>query len=333
MMDHPKQFNKTFATILLVLVLGFLLYALWPYAKGLLGAIILFVLFKPVYIHLSKKKWCSKGLSAGIIILFTILIIMIPLTFAIKAVVNQASSVVQNQEIVLQATQKIESYISSVDLTSNVKDFLSKTGNFISDALLSTISNITKTIITWIIMYFTLFYMFLNHKLITRKVKDFTPFNKKNTMRLFTEFKRLTTSTIITTGLIALFQGILLGVGFAIFGINGALFWGFIGFIFSLLPLVGIAVVWVPASLYQLFAVGDLVSGIGLIIWGVLLGLGDYFARPQLQKRFGEIHPVVTLVGVFIGLPLFGILGLILGPLLLSYASLLTQMYLQEYAS
>lgn len=330
-MERTKGFNKLLATILLILVLGFLIFAIWPYIKGLLGAFILFVLFKPVYLHLVNKKGWSKGLAAGLIILASFLIIIIPLSFAIHSLVGQVGGAFEGSNTIVSLGENLENTFPSIDISGFTNDLTGKASTFFSNILVSAINNLTKMIITWIIMYFVLYYMLIHHEMLSRKFKEFMPFNDKNRKRLAEEFKRVTTSTVISTGVIALLQGLLLGIGFIIFGLENALFWGFIGFILSLLPVVGTAIVWIPASMYHIFFQQNMVAGIGLIIWGILLGFSDYLTRPHLQRKFGKIHPLTTLVGIFIGLPLFGILGLILGPLLLSYSSLITKMYLEEY--
>ncbi|MGM5481103.1 MAG: AI-2E family transporter [Nanobdellota archaeon] len=331
MMKHTQQFNKNLATLLLIVVLGFLAYAVWPYAKGLLGAFILFVLFKPLYLHLSKKRWCSKVLAATIIIIISFMILIIPFSFAIKSLVDQVGNTLDSKEAIIEGAKNLEEIFADANITGVVNDVLSKASSFISNMLLSAVNNITRMIITWMIMYFVLYYMLINHQFLSEKIKEFVPFNNKNREKLFDEFKRVTTSTVISTGLIALLQGVFLGLGFVIFGIEGALFWGFVGFIFSLLPIVGVPMIWIPTSIYQVFVEQNMLAGFGILIWGSILGFSDYLTRPYLQRKFGEIHPLITLVGVFIGLPIFGILGLILGPLLLSYASLITKMYMEEY--
>lgn len=330
-MSHGKEFDKIIATILIIAVFGLIIYALWPYANGIFGAVILYVLFKPTYDYLTLKKGVSSSLSAAIILIISFLIILIPFSFAINSLISQFGSSMYADSTITTITTNLEGMFPETDISGPVDEIITKATNYISNTLISAVSNVTKIVITWIIMYFLLYYMLVDNKFVSRKSKEFIPFSAKNQNRLSNEFKRVTTSTVITTGLIALLQGVLLGVGFAVFGIKGAVFWGFIGVIFSLLPVVGIPLIWIPASIYQLFISQNMVAGAGILIWGIILGLSEYFLRPYLQRKFGEIHPIVTLVGVFVGLPLFGIIGLILGPLLLSYASLLTQMYLDEY--
>ncbi|MFW5865943.1 MAG: AI-2E family transporter [Nanoarchaeota archaeon] len=330
-MSHGKIFNQIIATILIVAVFSFIIYALWPYANGIFGAIILYVLFRPIYDYLTLKKGLSSSLSAAIILIISFLIILIPFSFAINSLISQLGSSMYADSTITTITTNLEEMFPETDISGPIDELITKATNYISNTLISAVSNVTKIVITWIIMYFLLYYMLVNNKFVSRKSREFIPFSTKNQKRIINEFKRVTKSTVITTGLIALLEGILLGVGFAIFGIEGAVFWGFLGFIFSLLPVVGVFIIWIPASINQLFIEQNIVAGVGIIIWGTIVGMSDYFIRPYLQKKFGEIHPIVTLIGIFIGLPLFGIIGLILGPLLLSYASLLTRMYLDEY--
>jgi predicted PurR-regulated permease PerM len=144
------------------------------------------------------------------------------------------------------------------------------------------------------------------------------------------ECKRVTYATIVATGLIALIQGILITLAFLVFDIQGAFFWGFITAFLSFLPVVGPTLIWLPGSVF-LFIQHRIGAGIALMVWGILLTNIENFLRPMLQKRVGKIHPLISLIGVFIGIPLFGLLGIVIGPLLLSYFLLIIRMVREEY--
>jgi predicted PurR-regulated permease PerM len=136
---------------------------------------------------------------------------------------------------------------------------------------------------------------------------------------------------LIGTGLTASIQGLLVGVGFWVTGIPNALFWGVVTVIVAILPVVGSALVWGP-GVAHLALVGRYGWAIALAVWGVVLvGNIDNVIRPMVFRRWAQIHPFITIIGAFAGIQYFGLLGLLIGPLAISYFFELIQMYRQEY--
>src|SRR5690606_17096982 len=139
--------------------------------------------------------------------------------------------------------------------------------------------------------------------------------------------KNITYSNIIGQTIIAIVQGGCLALGFVIFGVEDPLFWGVICAILSFIPLLGPPLIFVPAALI-LLSHGNSWQGIGLLIWGFGLVINiDNVLRLVIAKKVGDIHPLITVVGVIIGLPLFGIMGLVYGPLLLAYFLIAVKIY------
>jgi predicted PurR-regulated permease PerM len=194
-----------------------------------------------------------------------------------------------------------------------------------------TVRAVGGQVINYTIMYFIFFYLLVTDEDRLRKlVIAIMPFSKANTVKLQQEFRNITHSTVIASGCIAVGQAGLLTLGLFMFGVPGALVLGFLGLILAFMPLVGVPVIWVPSSAW-LLATGQVVPAIGLLVWGFLISTIDNFVRPMLQNRIGHIHPVISILGVFIGLSFFGLLGVVVGPLILSYFVLTVKMFNQEY--
>jgi len=134
----------------------------------------------------------------------------------------------------------------------------------------------------------------------------------------------------VVSGIIAVIQGGLITIAFLIFGIKGAFFWGFVSAVLSFFPIIGPIIVWVPASIIE-FASNNVKAGVGILIFGIIISSIDNFIRPFLQKKIGRMHPLTTLIGIFIGVPLLGLIGIIIGPLIISYAILTLKMFKEEY--
>jgi predicted PurR-regulated permease PerM len=158
------------------------------------------------------------------------------------------------------------------------------------------------------------------------------PFRGRNSVHFVQEFKNITYSNVIGQGIVALAQGIFLSIGFIIFKIPDPVFWGMICFFVSFLPIIGSAAVFIPAGLIEI-ASGDNFSGFGILIYGFIAVANiDNLLRIWVNSWIGNIHPLITITGIVIGIPLFGILGLVFGPLLISFFLLLIRMYEAVYS-
>ena len=156
------------------------------------------------------------------------------------------------------------------------------------------------------------------------------PFNEENTATFIDEFSRIVRTTITSSGAVALAQGAILTITFLILKIQGAFLWGFIATILAFVPVFGSTLVWVPAAIIQLLE-GD--AGIVILAAGLFVSVMDNFLRPIIQKKIGEIHPFLSLLGIVIGVSLFGLIGIVIGSLLLSYFLLTVKMFSKEYLS
>lgn len=131
--------------------------------------------------------------------------------------------------------------------------------------------------------------------------------------------------------LLAIIQGIIATIGYWIFGVKDFALWGFLTGVFSMVPIVGTAVIWLPLTAF-LFATNQNGNAVGLLIYAVVLITNiDYVVRLTLLKKFMDMHPLITVFGVIIGIGLFGFWGVIFGPLLISYFIILVKIYMNEF--
>lgn len=325
---QERTYNKILAAVLIILLAVLLFYAVRPFLAAFIGALILYVVFFPVYAFFAKKM--AHGLASGLVLVIGTVIILLPLSALIPAVVSQVNVAISNRATILAWLAGLDSQIPWISVSEQLAQVMTGVVNYLKSELGSILGSVTEIAVILIIMYFVLYYMFVNSTQLRKTFKEYMPFSKKHTEVLMQAFTKITNATVISTGIIALAQGSLMGLAFWIVGIPGALFWGFVGTILAFFPVVGIPLLWIPAGSYLIVS-GDLVSGIGILVWGAILSNVDNFVRPVLQNKFGEIHPLTTLIGVFIGVPLFGILGLIIGPVLISFFFLLVRMYRAEF--
>jgi predicted PurR-regulated permease PerM len=157
------------------------------------------------------------------------------------------------------------------------------------------------------------------------------PLRQENINMLASETKKMVKASALGIPLISIIQGITAAIGYFIFGVKEWPLWGFLTAIFAFFPVVGTMVIWVPLVLYT-YAIGNTLQATGLLIYCIaVVGQVDYLARVTLLRRIGDVHPVTTILGVIVGLGLFGFMGLIFGPLLISYIVLLFKIYMNEF--
>ncbi|MCM5664369.1 AI-2E family transporter [Galbibacter mesophilus] len=320
-------------TILAIIVaLGYLISKeMAPYLSGILGAITIFVLFKKFMVKLLNKG-LKPWLAATIIILLSIFIIVIPISLIILLLSSKIQKAVKNSEelttVVKSKLGCLEDYIG-IDFLSqiNTKDI---TG-WVSDQIQGLAGTTFDTAIAITIMYFILYFMLINTEKLQEKILAYIPLSDSNIKTISKESNEIVKSNAIGIPLVAVMQGIVALIGYYIFGVNDPLFWFVVTVIGSMIPFVGTALGIVPVVIL-LFSQGQNWQAIGLLIYGaVVVGSTDNVFRIIVQNRLANLHPLITLIGVVVGVPLFGFIGLIFGPLLVSLFLLLVKIYKNEY--
>jgi len=316
---------------LLVLLLGIgLVIALAPYATGLIGIPVLYAVFAPVHVWLSLRV--RPKIAASLVVVLALFLIVVPGVSFAGLVVNQAQqitgSVVRNP--ILGRIAQLE--LGGIDIGPRIAELGAKIVGWLGSSAFGLIGTATRLALNLTISLFGLFYLLLQPGETWEAVRPYIPFSAKNTEKLRQRFRDVTTSTIIGTGLTAAAQGAILGLAFWIVGLPNALFWGVVTMVFGILPIVGSGLVWVPAAIALLVASRPGPAALIALV-GAFVGNVDYILRPMVFRRWANIHPLVTLVGALAGVPFFGILGLLIGPLALSYFFELVKMYREEYLS
>jgi predicted PurR-regulated permease PerM len=312
-----------------IVVLGcFLVFALSGLFSSILGAIVLFTIFRPVYLHLVEKKSWNRSLVALMIIFTSLIVIIIPLMSLSIMVVNKIAGINRNSFNLQEWTSKIDDYAGyNFNQPHFAENTMQKLGTYATELFPSILGSAANILITLLVMYFLLYFMLVQIRDFEGALLKYAPFREQHALKFATALRHSTYSNVLGQGLIAVTQGILLANGFWIFGLPDPIFWGVIGAFISFLPVVGAPTLTIPAGII-LIAQGHTFKGIGIMVFGLLfIGNVDNFLRMIINKRIGNTLPIITIIGVFIGIPLFGILGLVFGPLLLSYFLLLLEIY------
>jgi predicted PurR-regulated permease PerM len=314
----------------LIFVLGLaLVWALWPFSTGLVGAPVLYIVFAPIYGWLARRM--KPLAAAGLVVLLGIILVLGPGLSFVGVVAAEAQDMATGVIRSPLITKLRQLRIGSYDVGAQIEALGSSLVAWIGSSALSLIGTATRLGIQLTITFFGLFYLLLAPESAWKGVRPFIPFSGRNAEILRDRFRDVTISTLIGTGLTASVQGLLVGVAFWVAGIPNALFWGVVTVILAVLPVVGSGLVWGPGVLH-LALEGRYGMALGLALWGlVVVGNVDNVIRPVVFRRWARIHPFITVIGAFAGIRYFGLLGLLIGPLAISYFFELIRMYREEY--
>lgn len=301
---------------------------------GLLGAITLYILSRANYFQLVYSRKWNKSRAALLYICFYLLILGVPIFAAITLLSPKISSVLSDPTAVItnikQAIMQIQAKAGvSLVTEKSLTNSLDQTITFIPSLLNSTL-NLLANLVT---MLFFLYYMLYYGREIEMTLFRIIPLKDANTSMLASETKKMVKANAIGIPVISIIQGLTATLGYFLFGVNEFVLWGFLTGIFAFFPVVGTMVVWVPLVIYM-YVSGETWNATGLLLYSLIItGNIDYVARITIMKKMGNVHPTITVLGVLIGLGLFGFIGLIFGPLLVSYIVVLFRIYMNEFTT
>ena len=324
--------RQIFVLLLILLIGGLIFWEMVPYFSGVLGAITIYVLFRKWMAKLMKKGW-NPNLAASLIMLISFVVILVPVGGLVLMLGNKVSSAVDKSESVIAAIRKqmltLEKTID-YDLTSQM-DF-SGASSWLTNNLQGFAGGTFNIFISIAVMYFLLFYMLTNRKALKESLFEYIPISKQNLNLIGDEVQSMVRSNALGIPLVAIAQGIVALIGFFIFGVPNPLFWFVIVAVGSMIPFIGTLIGIIPVFILAISNGNDFQAW-GILIYGfVVVGSTDNLIRLYVLQRLDNVHPLITLIGVIVGVPLFGFIGLIFGPLLISLFLIVVRIYKKEYA-
>jgi predicted PurR-regulated permease PerM len=311
----------------LVALLGIAIaIALAPFATGLLGIVVLYVICAPVHRGLSRR--IPPRLSAAIVLTVALVLVLLPLGVMVGVIVAEAPGAIQ---VLRDNADRLSTLrVGGMDIGGQAAAAGGTAAAWISEQAIGFFGGAARSLLSLVIAFFGLYYLLLYPGVVWNSVRDFVPFSDHNADALRARFFSVTQATLVGTALTALLQGTMVGVTFWALGLPGAAFWGVITGLVSVLPMLGSALVWAP-GMVVLGMDGRWGAMVILLIVGLIAGSMDNIVRMVVFKKVSNIHPLATLVGAFAGLKLFGLLGVLLGPLAIAYFFELLKMYRDEY--
>ena len=325
-----KQFFLLVVIIILALLIG---YHLSLFVPALLGAITLYVITRKYNLYLQEVKKWKPWVASLVIILGTLLVLILPIYFIADLLIEKlgnASAYMQKFNLFID---KIHDYIydkTNIDILS--KENLTKLKDNVAKFSTSALSSTFNTLTVVASMYFILYFMLEKPLLFERLLKSSAPLKRANVNLLGEKIRKMVMANAIGIPVVALGQGIIALIGYFIFGAPSAILLFALTCVGSMLPIVGAAIVYIPVCIFMI-AEGKVGPGLGLATYCVVVvGLTDNLLRFTLLKKLENIHPLNTVFGIIMGINLFGFMGLIFGPILISITILLIQVYRDEFA-
>jgi predicted PurR-regulated permease PerM len=321
-LETPRQ-RAGFLVALLGVALAI---ALAPFATGLLGIVVLYVICAPAHRRLSRR--IDPRVSAFIVLTIALVLVLLPLGVMVGVIVAEAPDALA----VLQANADRLSTlrVGGMDVGAQLATAGGTAAAWVSEQAIGFFGGAARSLLSLVIAFFGLYYLLLYPNVVWHGVRDYVPFSDQNADTLRARFFSVTQATLVGTLLTALLQGTMVGTAFWTLGLPAPAFWGVITGMVSVLPMLGSALVWIP-GMVVLGMDGRWGAMVILAVVGFLAGSTDNVVRMVVFKKVSNIHPLATLVGAFAGLKYFGLLGVLLGPLAIAYFFELLKMYRAEY--
>lgn len=329
---NPKIIRQIFTLLLILVTGGLIFFEITPYFSGVLGAITLYVLLKGTMGKLEKKGW-KPSLAAAFLMFLSFISILLPIIGSIFLLGDKIGKTAKNSEKVVNAIKKqLESWEHHLGYKITDQIDPSSISSGITNSVTSILGSAVNTFIAISIMYFLLYYMLVNRKELHRTLMDYIPISKENLKTLGTEIYSSVRSNSLGIPLVAVAQGFVSLLGFLIFGVENPFFWSIVVTIGSMVPFVGSLLGIGPVFILAI-SNGDAFQAWGILLYGfIVVGTTDNIIRLYVLRKLDDVHPLITLLGVIVGIPLFGFIGLVFGPLLISLFLLIVRIYKKEYA-
>jgi len=277
------------------------------------SSFILAYLLRPIYLYLEKPL--GKIWAAGVTITVILIIVILTVGIIVSTLINQIPQII-NEEFTNKLLDALEDIPFQETLKNYLPEIISATRVFLLGMVSSIISEIPKRVVEIFVTFFATYYLLIDWEKLKKKIKDLLPFENKHS--IMSKIELVIEDILKGTLLLAIIETAIAAIGFLILGVPFALFFAFLIGIFAFIPALGPLIVWVPIALIEL-SLGNYTIAIGVIIIGLILSsYVDNIVRLKLIGKKSNIHPVIMLVGIFGGISLFGPMGFIIGPLVLS---------------
>ena len=330
-MNTPQLQRAVFLTLLAAVTVAFA-WVLAPFFGAVFWAVVLALVFAPVQRRILTRVGRRKNVAALLTLLLIVLLVCLPVAVISVQLIGEIIGITQKvrsgqinfsaygQQILQGLPAWARSGLEQLGLTSqsgvldNISGALTQGGQFLAARTLAIGQNTFGFLVSFVVMLYLLFFLLRDGAQLTAMLRRMIPLGPAQTGYLLAKFTTVVRATVKGNILIALLQGLLGGIAFAVLGIQGSVFWGVVMAFLSLLPAVGASLVWAPVAIY-LLATGEIGQGLALVFWGaVVIGLSDSLLRPLLVGKNTRMPDYLVLISTLGGMSLLGINGFVIGP-------------------
>ncbi len=305
-----------------------------PFLNWILVAVILAYVLAPLDRRLSRRL--PSSLSAGISITIGLFAIVLPVLVVLGVAAAQTRRLITgfDPEVVFRVDDLIADrfgiQINVMDLQETLSGAISSGARGVVGNVFSIVGGLPELFIGITVMFFVVYYLLKDGDRAAAWLRTVLPLDPEIREDLIDETSLLLYNSLVGTVAVAGVQAVLLGIAFVLVGLQNVVFWTVVTFVAALLPLVGASIIWLPASVYFL-VVGRPVAAVALAVFGaVVISTVDNVLRPMVMRRGAQLSPVLTILGIFGGIALFGFVGLFVGPIVLGVTKLLVEMVVRE---
>ncbi|RYZ31018.1 MAG: AI-2E family transporter [Chitinophagaceae bacterium] len=330
--------NNTIRQLLILLIIILLGYVLFIHLKfflpAFLGAYTLFVVMRKSMFSLTGEYKWNRNLAAAVLMISSFILILMPVLLLINLLSSRVSFAIEHSTEVLEGLKSfINTYEKRLGIFILSDANIEKMAGTAAELLPGILGATFNSVISILVMYFILYFMLVDGRKMEASFFESVPLKDENLIMLRKDLNLLVYSNALGIPLIALLQGVVALIGYVLIGVQEPLFWFVITCIGGMIPVIGAALGYIPLTLL-FFQQGDNGKGIIMLIYGFLvIGMVDNLFRLILQKKWGDVHPIITIFGVLAGVSLFGFIGLIFGPILISLFILLIRIYMNEFST
>lgn len=329
---HQNRIRQIFFLAAIVLLGYLLVKQLSSFLPAVLGALTLYIIIRKWMFYLVEVRNWRKSLAATALMTLTLLVILIPIMALVQMMSSKVAYAVEHSNELVNSLKVLIERIEQrfgTDLVNT--ENINKLGGIIAQTVPKVLNATFSTLVTIFFMYFILYFMMVNGRDMEKGIYSYIPLKDENVDKLGHEMQNIVISNAIGIPLIAFLQGVVAIIGYFALGVKEPWFWFIVTCITAMIPFVGAALAYIPLAII-FFANDEIVRGILMLIFGFgIIGTVDNIFRFTLARKIGNVHPLITVFGVIIGLQLFGFIGLVFGPLLISIFILLLKIYNNEF--
>lgn len=330
-MNDP-YFKKIATTVIFAIVVVLAFLVLKPILLSMVMGALLAFMFLPLFKYLNK--YIKSGLAVSLIICFVLAIFSVSLFWHLTPIFIEQSVKIflklQTMDMLTPLKEAFPTFFASeefsIEVGSALSSFIGNLSEFTIGSFSNLLLNLPTIALQFFVVCFTFFFVLKDNDAMLKYLKSVLPFSKDVENRLFEQSKGITYAVVygqIVTGLI---QGVIVSIGIFAFGIPNATLLSLLAILAGVLPIVGTTIVWIPLAIY-LFATGSFTGAVGVLAFGVVASVIDNFLRPMIVSKRTNVHTSLVLVGMIGGVFMFGVLGLLLGPLILAYLFTILDIY------